>query len=139
MWIASTLAPMSSTSYCVEHAGFVQLDREVERGLAAERREQRVGPLLLDDAGEALDVERLDVGGVGELGVGHDRRRVRVHEHDAVALVAQHAARLRARVVELAGLADDDRAAADDEDRLEVGALRHAAAFARRGLGHERR
>ena len=108
-----------------EHPGLVQLDREVERGLAAEGREQRVGPLPLDDAGEALHVERLDVGGVGELGVGHDRRRVRVDQHDAVALVAQHAARLGAGVVELAGLADDDRTAADDEDRLEVGALRH--------------
>ena len=123
--MASTLAPMSSTPNSVEHARLGQLDRQVERGLAAEGREQRVGPLALDDAGEALHVERLDVGGVGELGVGHDRRRVRVHQHDAVALVAQHPARLRARVVELAGLADDDRAAPDDQDRLEVGALGH--------------
>ena len=38
----------------VEHARLVELDREVERGLAAEGREQRVGPLPLDDAGEAL-------------------------------------------------------------------------------------
>src|SRR5690606_42059030 len=38
--------------------------------------------------------ERLDVGGVGEVGVGHDRRRVRVGEDHAVALVPQHAARL---------------------------------------------
>ena len=37
----------------VEHAGFVELDREVERGLAAERREQRVGTLALDDARRA--------------------------------------------------------------------------------------
>ena len=61
-------------------------------------------------AREDVDVERLDVGGVGELGVGHDRRRVRVGEDHAVALLAQHPAGLRARVVELAGLADDDRA-----------------------------
>ena len=37
----------------VEHAGFVQRDREVEPGLTAERRQQRVGPLLLDDARRA--------------------------------------------------------------------------------------
>ena len=37
------------------------------------------------------------------------------------------ATRLRARVVELARLADDDRAAADDEDRLEVGATGHVS------------
>jgi hypothetical protein len=69
--------------------------------------------------------ERLDVGRVGELGIGHDRRRVRVHEHDAEALFAQHAARLGAGVVELARLADDDRATPDQEDGLEVGTAGH--------------
>ncbi len=108
-----------------EHARLVQLDRQVERGLAAEGGEQRVGPLAFDDAGEALHVERFDVGRIGELGVGHDRGRVRVDQHDAVPLVAQDAARLRARVVELAGLADDDGPAADDENGLEVVAPRH--------------
>ena len=118
----------------VEHAGLVELDREVERGLAAERRQQRVGSLALDDRAQARDVERLDVGRVGELGVGHDRRRVRVHEDDAVALGLEHPARLGARVVELAGLADDDRPAADDEDRLEVG--RGAASVRRSRVRH---
>ena len=69
--------------------------------------------------------DRLDVGDVGQLRVGHDRRRVRVHEDDPVALLAQRLARLRARVVELARLPDDDRAGADDQDRLDVGAFRH--------------
>jgi hypothetical protein len=44
-----------------------------------------------------------------------------------VALLAQRLAGLGAGVVELAGLADDDRAGADDEDALEVGALRHSS------------
>jgi hypothetical protein len=35
---------------------------------------------------------------------------VRVDEDDAVAFLAERAAGLRARVVEFAGLADDDRA-----------------------------
>ena len=71
--------------------------------------------------------DRLDVGRVGEVGVGHDRGRVRVDEDDAHALLAQHAARLRARVVELGRLADDDRAGADDEDAVDVVALGHQA------------
>ena len=37
----------------VEHAGVVELDGEVQRGLPAERRKQRVGPLALDDRGSA--------------------------------------------------------------------------------------
>jgi hypothetical protein len=45
-------------------------------------------------------------------------RRVAVDQDDAVALLAQRLAGLGAGVVELAGLADDDRAGADDEDAL---------------------
>src|SRR5206468_1724657 len=90
------------------------------------------GPLLLDDPRDGVRGEGLDVRGVGELGVGHDRGRVRVHEDDAVALTEQRLARLRARVVELARLADHDRPGPDHEDRLDVGSLRHQAAISSR-------
>ena len=53
VWIASTLAPISSTPNASSTPASCELDREVEPGLAAERREQRVGPLLLDDARRA--------------------------------------------------------------------------------------
>ena len=49
-------------------------------------------------------------------GIGHDRGRVRVDQHDLVALFAQGLAGLRAGVVELAGLPDDDRAGADEQN-----------------------
>ena len=110
----------------LEHAVLVQLDRGVERGLAAERREDRVGLLLGDDRLDHLPGDRLDVGRVGEVGVGHDRGRVGVDQDDAHALLAQHPAGLRARVVELAGLADHDRPGADHEHGVDVGALRHS-------------
>src|SRR5690606_6904254 len=69
----------------------------------------------------------LDVGGVRELGVGHDRGRVGVGQDHPVALLLEDLAGLGARVVELAGLADDDRAGADEEDRVEVVSTRHQA------------
>ena len=119
------LAPISSTPVSLNAPRSSSADREVQRGLPAERRQDRVGSLALDDGGDHVDVERLDVGPVGEVRVGHDRRRVRVGEDDAVALAAQDAARLRARVVELARLADDDRPGPEHEDRLDVGAARH--------------
>ena len=109
----------------LEDAVVVQVDRRVQRGLAAERREDRVGLLLRDDRLDDLPGDRLDVGRIGEVGVGHDGRRVGVDEDDAHALLAQHAAGLGAGVVELAGLTDDDRAGADDQDTLDVVALGH--------------
>jgi hypothetical protein len=111
----------------LEHARLAERDREVQRGLAAERGQDHVGALARDDQLERLDRHRLDVGALGELGIGHDRGRVRVHEDDAVALFAQRLAALRARVVELARLADHDRPGADHEDRADVLPLRHSA------------
>ena len=62
------------------------------------------------------DRQRLEVDRVRDLGIGHDRRRIRVDEDDPVAFLAQRAARLDSGVVELGGLTDDDRTGADDED-----------------------
>ncbi len=110
----------------LEHAGACERHGQVEGRLAAERRQQGVGALALDDRLEHRRVERLDVGAVGRGGVGHDRRRVGVDEDDPVALLAQHPAGLGARVVELARLADDDGPGPDDQDRLDVLAAGHA-------------
>ena len=44
-----------------------------------------------------LGRHRLDVGPVGQLRVGHDRRRIRVDQDDPVALLLERAHRLRAR------------------------------------------
>jgi hypothetical protein len=109
----------------LERAVLVERLGEVQGRLAAERRQQRVRALALDHGGDRAGQERLDVRRVGELGVGHDRRRVRVDQHDLVALLLEDLARLHARVVELGGLADDDRPRAEDEDLVEVVAAGH--------------
>jgi carbamoyl-phosphate synthase large subunit len=108
--------------------GQTALNLAMELVEAGVLEEHGVGPLALDDRRQHLPRERFDVGGIGEVRVGHDRRRVRVGEDDAVPLFAQDATGLGAGVVELAGLTDDDRAGADDEDRVEVGALGHQRA-----------
>ena len=123
--IASTDAPISSTPCFWRMPFSQQLDREVQRGLAADGRQHRVGLLADDDRFEHLDGQRLDVGPVGNLRVGHDRRRVAVDQDDFEPLGLERLAGLRAGVVELAPLPDDDRAGADDEDPLEISTLGH--------------
>ena len=124
----------------LQHAAAVQSHGGVERGLAAERREQtRVCPCALSFFISSISRtmifsthfgrDRLDVGAVGELRVGHDGGRIGVHEHDAVALLLERLAGLRAGIIELARLADDDRAGADDEDGMNVSALGHLLNF----------
>src|SRR5579875_3653736 len=111
----------------VQHALVVQRHRGVQRGLAAEGGQHRVGALDGDDLLQRLGGDRLHVGGVGELGVGHDRGRVGVDQADPDALGLEHPAGLGPGVVELAALPDDDRAGPDDEHGLEVSAARHQA------------
>jgi len=103
----------------------MQLHREVERGLAAEGRQQGGGAFKGDDFLHELNRQRLDIGGVGELRIGHDRGRVRVHENDAVTFLAEGLASLGAGVIKLAGLTDHNGTGADNKDGLEVGALGH--------------
>ena len=115
----------------LEGAVVVQGACAVERGLPAEGRQERVDrraeiPLPLEDLPDRLGGDRLDVGPIREVRIGHDRRGVRVHQDDAVALLAERLARLGAGVVELAALSDDDRARSDDEDGVEVFSARHA-------------
>ena len=118
-----------------ERAVFVQRHGGVQRGLAAERGEQNEFALRAeafhfryfadDDFLDAFGRDGFDVGAVGELRVGHDGGRVGVDEDDAVAFLAEGFAGLRAGIIELARLADDDRAGADDEDGMDVGAFGH--------------
>jgi len=96
-----------------QHAALGQLHRHVQARLPAQRGEQRVGPLLRDDALHRPGRDGLDVGELRQFGVGHDRGRVAVDEDDLIALLAQRLAGLGARVVELASLADDDRPRSD--------------------------
>ena len=109
----------------VQNTGLIELSAEVQAGLTAEVRQQRVRALLRDDALQSLYVERLNIGNIRCLRVGHDRRRVRVHQNDLVTELAKRLARLRTRVVELARLADDDRAGSDDQYFVDVCSLRH--------------
>ena len=69
--------------------------------------------LAVDDRRQRAARQRLDVRAPDQLRVRHDRRRVRVDQHHVVAERGQRLGALGARVVELAGLADDDRARPD--------------------------
>ena len=109
----------------VEHAHPAQRQRRVQRGLSAHGREKRVRTFLLDDLGDDLRRDRLDVSRVSQIRIGHDRRRIGIDQNDPVAFFLERLAGLRAGIIELARLADDDRTRADDQDRGDVGPLGH--------------
>jgi len=99
--------------------------RHVQPGLPTYRRQERIGPFLRDDGLQRLERDRLDVGCVGQFGIGHDRRRVRVDQHHTITFGVERLDRLRAGIIKLGGLTDHDRAGADDEYGVEVGSFWH--------------
>ena len=113
------------------HAEFFQdplpghFDGGVQPGLPAQGGQQGVGTLLFDDLGHGLRGDRLDVGAIRRFRVGHDGGRIGIHQHHLVAFFFQGLARLGAGIVELAGLADDDGAGADDQDFMDVRSFGH--------------
>ena len=109
----------------VQHAALGQLHRQVQGGLPADRGQQGVGPFALDDGARHLDGERLHVGAVGHLRIGHDRGGIAVDQHHLEPFGPQRLARLRAGVVELARLPDHDRSRSDDQNPLDVGSPWH--------------
>jgi hypothetical protein len=111
----------------LQHARLCELGGEVEPGLSSEIGEQRVRLLLLDHLGHGFQGQGLDVGGIRHPRIRHDGGGVRVRQHDLVAKAAQRLAGLGSRVVELAGLPDDDGARPDDHDLLDVVSPRHAS------------
>ncbi len=108
-----------------QHSMFGQVQRAVQRGLPAHRRQDRIGPFPLDDLFDDPPGDRLDIGRIRHAGIGHDRGGIRVHQDYAIAFLAQRLAGLRAGIIELARLPDDDGAGADDQDAFYVGTFCH--------------
>ena len=114
----------------LQYSGVGEIDRKIECSLATHGRQDRehagrarsLQHLRLD-AQDLFDVswsQRLDVSSVGDLRVGHDRCRVRIHQHDFITLGLQRLARLGSGVVKLGRLANHDRARPDHENLCDV-------------------
>ena len=78
----------------LKHAVLLEGKRAVERGLSAHGGKDGVRALLGDNLLDHLPLDRLDVGRVGHVRIGHDRRRVGVNQGDPVAFLTEGLARL---------------------------------------------
>ena len=88
-----------------------------------------VGALSLDNSGDRLPLNGLDIGRIGHGGIRHDSGGVGVHEDDAITLFAQGLTGLCAGIIKLAGLTDDNRPGAQNQNALDIRSTRHALAL----------
>ena len=97
----------------------------IERGLPAHGRQDRLRPLIGDHFGDEFRCDRLDIGHIRRLGIGHNGRWIGIDQDDLVALFAQRFAGLGTRIVKLARLADDDRPGTDHQNFFNILPLWH--------------
>ena len=121
----SILAPISSTPYLSSTPASASATERFNPVCPPTVESSASGRSLRMISSAILDAERLDVGPVGQVRIGHDGGRIRIDQHHFIAVRAQRFAGLRAGIIELAGLADDDRPGADDQNAMEIVAPRH--------------
>ncbi len=102
-------------SVMIENAEFAHLYGEIEPGLATDGCQHAFRALPLDHPADHIGCQWLDVHGVGNILVRHDRGGIGIHEDGTDAFLAQALAGLRTGVVEFGRLANHDRARADNE------------------------
>ncbi len=78
----------------IQNAIIKQLTGAVQSCLAAERRQEGidlVAPTMFffNDLGDSVCSDRLDIGPVSHLRIGHDRRRIRVDQDDLKTFLPQ--------------------------------------------------
>ena len=115
-----------------QYAHFFEREGAVQCGLAAHRGQQSKAAghgiaFFFDDFGDNFRGDRLDIGAVGHIRVGHDGGRIGIDQHDAIAFRPQCLAGLCAGIVEFAGLTNDDRAGTNDKNCRNICTFRHGA------------
>ncbi len=68
-----------------QNAVLAEFQRQVEPGLAADGGQHGVRPFLRDNGFQRLKRQRFDIGGFGQIRVGHDGGRVGIDQHHAAA------------------------------------------------------
>src|SRR5699024_839930 len=92
----------------VKNACCCQLRTQVQSGLSAQVREQRVWTLLFNNLCQTVYIQRLDIGNISSFRICHDSSRVGVYQHNLIAELSKSFTCLSSRIVELTCLSDND-------------------------------
>ena len=79
----------------VQNAGFVQFGTQIQPGLPAQVRKKGVGTLLGDNLFQTFHIQRLNVGDVSGLRIGHDGGGVGIDQHNFITQFFQRFTGLR--------------------------------------------
>ena len=109
----------------IQEALLGQLHGQGQAVLAAQGGQQAVRLFLQDNAPDGFQGQRLNVNFIRGSPVGHDGGRVRVHQDNLQPCLLQRTASLRAGIVKLGGLPDDDGTGADNHYAVQFRIQRH--------------
>ena len=112
-----------------QETGFLQLHAEVQTSLSSQGGENAVGLFLFNDLLQNLYVQGLNIYLVCDIFIGHDGRRVGVHQDYLYSLFLQGTAGLGTCIVEFRCLSDDNRTGADYHYSFYIRILGHLSSL----------
>ena len=112
----------------LQNALFLQLHSQIQAGLTTDTGNDGIGTLVADDFRHIFQGQRFHIDLVGNGGVGHNGGGIGIDQNHLITFFPQGKTSLCAGVVKFRGLADDNRAGADDHDFLDICTLCHKKA-----------
>ena len=109
----------------LENAMLGQVQGTVQCGLTTHGWQQCIGLFLGNNMLNRAPLYRFDIGRIRHRRVGHNRRRVGVDQNNPEALFAKCFTGLGPGIVKLTGLADYNRACAEDKDAFNISSFWH--------------
>ena len=119
------LAGQQAHAAAVQKAAAGQFHGKVQAHLAAQIGQNGVRLFLFNNAFHNFGGQRLNINMIRNIRVRHDGGRVGVDQHGLNTLGFQSTAGLRAGVVKLGSLTDDDRAGTDNQHLFDSRIFRH--------------
>ena len=119
------IRPQQADIMALKESFFRKLHGKRQPSLPAQCGKQAVRLFFFNNPFNCIKRQWLNVNLICHCGIRHNGCRVRVHKHDLQAFLLECAAGLCSRIIEFNGLADDNRAGADNQNFFYLFIQRH--------------
>ena len=112
-----------------QETGLLQLHAKVQTSLSSQGGKNAVGFFLFNDLLQNLYIQGLNIYLICDIFIGHDGRRIGVHQDYLYSLFLQGTAGLGTCIVEFRCLSDDNRTGADYHYSFYIRILGHLSSL----------
>ena len=109
----------------IQNTGLIQLCTQIQTGLSAQIRQKRIRTFLCNDLFQTFHIQRFNIRHIRCLRICHNSCRVGIDQNNLITQFFQCLAGLSARIIEFAGLTDNNRTRTNNKYFMNVCSLWH--------------